>query len=157
MYAEGALGRGLRDGEFEVVVEMSPADLEALGKDRGADIVKLIDGSRTCTHASREIAHKIMVEGSNINDPAVAILGLAALDRHFNGGGRDFIGAQTRAGVERRLDTLMQLGERHGKDMGSAWEPAASERQRGAGEAPTRHSGNGRARKRSPASPGPTS
>ena len=34
MYAEGALGRGLRDGEFEVVVEMSPADLEALGKDR---------------------------------------------------------------------------------------------------------------------------
>jgi len=42
------------------------------------------------------------------------------------------MGAQALAGVERRLDTPMQLGELHGKDKGSAREPAAPERQRGA-------------------------
>jgi hypothetical protein len=133
VFAVEELGRPLRAGEFEVIVECSPTDLKALGVKRGKDIVKLVDGSKSCNKASREIADMIMMKGHNITDAAIVIVGLAALDQHFSPGGQDFIGAQTREAVDRRLETLQQLEQMYDKSKEDTRGGADQGQQRGEG------------------------
>ena len=98
-----ALGRELRSGEFAVIARLAVADLKNVGEEWGAGVVEMINSSGSCADSAEEVNNMIMGEGREINDPGVAIVCLAALDKHFLPGASDCVGAQEYGSLGRRL------------------------------------------------------